>query len=129
MNNKHFLLFFFILVAIVPFGYAATEDAIREVGFSFTAAFIGGLFAYLMFYLAFKLDECHEILKLFLFLVGMSGILTMTGSIADQGGKYFTLFKVNIYLLYGIVAYLMIALFLKSITYLSKSQTGGKKDV
>ena len=76
MKSKQFFLFLFILGTFVPFAHAATEDAIREVGFAFVGTISAGLFAYLMFYLSFKLDEQHNILKFFLFRKLKQGIKT-----------------------------------------------------
>ena len=129
MKGKNIFLFLLLLVLAVPFGLAATEDAIREVGYSFVAVVASGAFTYLVFYLSSKLDDQHQILKLLLMFVGFSGILNMTGMIANQGGKFFSLFQVSLYTFYAIIAYIIVALFLQSSKWLRSSyKNGGRKD-
>ena len=129
MKAKNIFLFLLLLSSVVPFGYAATEDAIREVGFGFVGALISGIFSFLMFNLSKSLDEKHEILKVLLLFVGFGGILNMTGMIAEQGGKFFTLFKIAIYTFYAMIAYVVVGLFLTASKWLRKSYgNGGRKD-
>lgn len=128
MANNRLFLYLTLFLSIVPFGLAATEDAIREVGYRFTGVLAAGIFSYLVFYISFKLNDDHEILKLLLLFVGMAGMLNMTGMIADQGGKFFSMFQTNIRLLYAVIAYIVVALFYYATKYFKRSMVGGQKD-
>lgn len=129
MKSKIIFLFLLLSLMLVPSGYALTEDAIREVGYSFVGVIIAGIFSLAMFFVAFNLDKQHSILQLLLFLVGFSGLINMSGMIADQGGKFFSIFQLNVRLLYAIIAYIIVALFIKAVQFFkSSTNMGGRKD-
>ena len=108
MKNKFLFLFFLLLVAIVPFGYAATEDAIREVGFNLVGALIAGGFSFIMFYAAFNVDrEQHFLLQILFLFMGSAGLINLSSINASVNGAGLGIYKMGLYFFRIFVIYIV----------------------
>jgi len=104
MNLKGMM--FLVLTLILSTGALAydTGDAIREVGLVVSI----GLFAALCFYLVFKFEEEHFVLKYFFLMMGVISMYAITSVFAEVSNAARSFYKMALWALRAFFTYILV---------------------